>query len=697
MSEKVKKHLSKKEKKMSSQYLFIKRKGKELTEDAKKIRFRRSLKDIMEDATQAFGQQIPIQTLYDADGNLITSIHDIQNGDTIICSVISPNDRDSIGIFSNPFSAGFGDGYSESANSRANPKSDIPLPPDNNNIPKIRPFSNTKGNSPLKAPDKESVSRRSEKSPTSFANHSTRNTNLKSNISDSDNYSEDNLSENTDSEQEEDSEDNNDINLPDQKNKTSRRSSISPMDDKESRTSAKSSPSKRGFSQTAPSVISEKLSQSPVRDDEENKSVLSMSKHRALLEMIESEGADIENAEATRTYQVITRQILGDIPPDHAEQLDEAALDIIKNHVFIPPGKVNPICNIQSRIGIVGPRDSGKSTFLNILSQKYLQFTFSRHLHRTNCFFYYDFKQMNDTKQNPLAFYEAFVKTTLEQIINQYPLLRLRPERINDKLQSAKAINKKKMNKKTPVADELMRVFLQYAVPNVSYAPLAAKFPRTPPFSSIANELESLRVRIETALKFDEDMDPFYTNLFLFPKNIALIFGFDNVHYVVDHIEYLDFTLKPVKPFTKYASPIEVQEYAKLMLSNGTYFIAAEDEERLSEILDKADERSVDLYRETEFISIDGLCDTDSPLQELKVKLESGSTILIKQSYCGGYSGFCAKWNKIAEKSANLKNLKKAAVSRLKMKILLLVRDLLQDLIVDFEDVAIDFEPIFAK
>ena len=232
--------------------------------------------------------------------------------------------------------------------------------------------------------------------------------------------------------------------------------------------------------------------------------------------MIESEGPDIEKSEAARTYQVIVNKILDQVPEDHPSELDEKVVEILKDHTFMLRTMYRN-CSIQSKIAIIGPRHSGKSTFLNILSRKYLQFIYSKYLHLTNCFFYYDFKQMNDTKSNPLAFYEAFVKTTLEQIINQYPLLRLRPERLYDNLQSSKAINKNKLDRKTPVADELMRVFLQYADPTIQHSPLAAKFPKTPPFSSIANDLENLRIRIDAALKFDDDMDPFYTNLFLLP------------------------------------------------------------------------------------------------------------------------------------------------------------------------------------
>ena len=634
---------------MSAPFLLIKKKGKDM--EPVKIRFSRSLKTIMEDATQALRTPSQIQSLWDINGNVIDNIHSIQSGDVVICSLLRPDeeyDAFDLPMFKKQNSPSKESGFSQQSLSERSTKAKIPLPPDN--VPKV--------------PNISSPSSRNEP----VDNSSSRVSSVFGEIS--------------------------------------QPSSVFPMMSQSMKSglekddeSVQQIQNLENFDKKSTSTVRSKLNeeqndqisvQSTKSIKTETKSTIA--RHQMLMRLIKEQGRDIEYAETVNCYHNILEKIIGTIPEDHPKELDEKAIEILKKHTFICPGK-SGIGTLQTKIGIIGPRHGGKSTFLNILAQKYLQFNYSQGLKRETCFFYFDFREMKDVVKNPLNFYKTFVKSILNQLIIQYPLLRLHPDRVQVTNESKETLNIAEMSQKTPVADEMIRTFLQYADRDTPISPLGPKFPRTPPFTSIANDIEQLRNRIQTSLESDDQMEPFFTNLFLLPKELAVAFGFDNVHYVVDHLDYLDVIVKPIDPFNKAAPAVNLVEFAKLMLSNGSFFVSSEDEERLSEILDKADEYSFDLYRGTELVTIVGLCKEESSLKEMKIAMEDGSDFIIKQTDCGGCSSFLSQWKAISESTDGL-DPKSKAYSRSKMRILLHVRELLNDLIVDLNGIAADFTPV---
>ena len=638
-----------------SPFLLVKKKGKDINAEPKRIRFGRSIKEIINDATKALGKDRPIKTLYSIQDKVITNIKELKNGDTLICSYLTPEEVATGDIFSFPSQK------TKNTQNNKNPatqKKSIVPPPDNN-VPKIKDTKQPKDVEDEK-PKKEEIKK-----------------NKKIKDEDEEEDEEENKNEEENENEEESENESESEKQKNKKNEKKEKSGESEQTEKEKEENKE-----------------DNASTTSQQKNSDKSSVFSENHDFRMSQLIEEKGEEVEHAEKINIYKLLMEKVVGEIPDEYPEELNAKVEEVLKSHALSCPGQTGG-ATIKGKIGIIGPHHSGKSTFMNILTKKYLQVLISQGKQRETMVYCFDFRKMKKHVMSPLSFYKKFLHSVISQLIIQYPLLRLRPERVNVKDESRKIIKLEDMSQKTPVADELMRVFLQYADDEPTM-PLSPKFPKTAPFTSIASDIEKLRLRIENSLAAKDQMDTFYTNLFLLPKELATTFGFDNVHYVIDHLEYLDVVVNPIKPFSKRAEAINLSEFAKLMMSNGTFFVASEDESKITGILDKANEYSIDLYRGTEFINIFGICKPNSNLAELKVELDNGTQIYLNQNDCGGCNSFLTRWKMIGEAAENL-GKEKAESSKKKMKILLNVRELLDDLIYEFDEVAVDFTPVYKK
>ena len=363
--------------------------------------------------------------------------------------------------------------------------------------------------------------------------------------------------------------------------------------------------------------------------------------------------------------------------------LEEAVDNIIEEAVCLPDGvewDENHVFTIHN--AIIGPRYSGKSTFLNLLAKKMYRSLLANGQYRKTLLLYVDFDEIKSSFRSATRFYSIIVRKMMEALVAQWPLMRQVPAK-----KTRAGREHARQNKTFPVYDSLLEYFLQFANFSGEIEPLSSKFPKNPPFDIIATEVNAIGERLAEALRYRSDMTVFFTNIAMFPRLLAKVFNFEKVYFVFDHVEIADVNVGTSAPFSHKCTPIVLFEYIKIMLSNGDYSISCHDEDHLLQALEPFDDDGCDLRSS---IDIHTVLDTETNVKseyEIQLTIE-GESEPVKMSVadCGGCPGFLSQWRKImsAIHTYNERQARedKIATEKARLKALVLIREFAPKIIV---------------
>lgn len=653
--------------------IYVTCKGKNQNAEPMMIKLSRSLKTIMEDAAAVLSRP-PIKCLYDKDMNLITDVKQINPGDLVICSIL-PADQQKIVQPNKLNFSGMGNA-SPKGGKQYDSDDRAPSPTRNEKSP-----SRNSRASPEKSPQRLGSPSRGERSPRGRQSPS-----YQSKFDED--YQEEQITprkeKNTSGYGSKGSASKSNIPLPPDNNYTPKipQSSssaeypqhLSDVDVNYRDIQANSSHNENNDLEYDPNNAPDNISVQSKKKDSDARSVTA--KLRLTREMLTNDAERIEEASDVNITKQLC-QLVGEIP-EHSQDLDKEALKILREHTFVTPVKPAGY-SFTGRVAVVGPKQSGKSTFMKILSTKYIQLLNTMKLKKRTAVFIYDFDNFKKSTKNIFEFYGKFVQSSIIQLAEQYPLLKMHPQR-KDAEDSTHSTDK------TPILDELIRAFNQFTR-NEQFKPLSHQKFKYVPFDSFYTDINALVENIQDSLTKPNGIGEFLTATFLLPSNLAYILGYSNVHFIIDHLEALDVDVKPRSPFATKEN-VSLINYVNNLLSDTSYFISCTEEEKLFAILD-----ALELRMTTEIKSVIGLVSDQSELKDVKLELDDGSKVTLLFSYCGGCSGYISKWQDFAKLSASFKPKGKPTLSEEKnrLKLRSILNDLISILFSDCERSVVNF------
>jgi hypothetical protein len=286
------------------------------------------------------------------------------------------------------------------------------------------------------------------------------------------------------------------------------------------------------------------------------------------------------------------------------------------------------------RHAIVGPATGGKSTFLKVLAKSALaQLLVSGQSKRTMVI-YIDFNAIASAFNDPIQFYQAIVAITFKFLKSQKP--------------TAATI--------APVLSAYFRKLL-CAVETPS---LPNEFTTSLDFPAAVPRIADLARRMTDCVFEFRTLSAFLTNTVLFPRTVALAFGFQNVLFIADHFEAADVSLIPQDPFTSSDESELLIEFLALMLMSDTFVVAARSEGPLLACLAPTTIGGPDLRGGLTIASIVD-ADTDhAPRFEFAVRTADGE-FRVSMATCGGCPGYLAVWDRVVAEAGRVQEAEKGA------------------------------------
>lgn len=297
------------------------------------------------------------------------------------------------------------------------------------------------------------------------------------------------------------------------------------------------------------------------------------------------------------------------------EEVVKIASGVVEDHRFVS-GRV---FDHRFKVGIVGPRLSGKSIFLGEISDQYICELASTGHWKSTYVFSLDMKEIVPIIEDYVQLLRYIVELTFDTLGEQHPglLEQIEPSRKQLLLVANHRINKNP-NQLTPVTD--------------------------------------LAVQLSNSLYNEDGINSFYTNIFMLPQQIANIFGLTNLYFIIDHLELADVQIKPHDPFSSSGDYIFVIEYIKYALESVDFAVSCYDTSFFFQSMNPTDEKGVDLLAGLDIITTTDLAAVDEEdSTKFVLQMEGEMTpIPLTVDMCGGVVRFLDMWDELSELVSNL-------------------------------------------
>lgn len=279
------------------------------------------------------------------------------------------------------------------------------------------------------------------------------------------------------------------------------------------------------------------------------------------------------------------------------------------------------------KLGVVGPRHSGKSTFLTVLSHELIADMIASSTWKRTFIFFTNLQIISPLCQTFKSLYTTMIDITIDMLSIQRP-----------KLSQFSATLKKYFN-------SVLTAKKSYP----TFSPSSKIIQDSPEFAAAATKIAQ---RIWTIYNDEDGMNAFLSIIFMLPKMIANAAGFERMFFILDNFEYGSFNITPSEPFNEaFSVSVNLADYWKFALQGSNFIIACERQDQFFETLQPFTEGGIDLTRSLDFISTVGMIKEDEASDAandatLNVTIE-GFKQPFKLSYrhCGGCYAFVCQWN----------------------------------------------------
>ena len=299
---------------------------------------------------------------------------------------------------------------------------------------------------------------------------------------------------------------------------------------------------------------------------------------------------------------------------------------VIENHRFVSFGEAS----YSMKCHVVGPRKSGKTTFLRLFSHRLVnEFAKTGTMYK-KFIVPFDMKLLSTSLTNYSQYYSDMVDIVCRALALQKPLL----ERII----------------KTEVKPFLLSVMR--SEPPVFKKSLLYQHESKEFF----NNVQAIGELLNLFWNDSQCLTQWYTNVSYLPNLIGSAAGYEETFYIIDNFDYCDQCFLPSERFADSDEQIFVSEYFKFALMNSSFIAACEDESKLYQLL--TDVEDTFPSNQYEFLSMEEI-QSDAAKDEIIIVQIDGikQQLTLKPEICAGIPAYIAVWNGITEIIKNVDKL----------------------------------------
>lgn len=274
-------------------------------------------------------------------------------------------------------------------------------------------------------------------------------------------------------------------------------------------------------------------------------------------------------------------------------------------------------------IGIVGPQESGKTSFLRLLSEEVLIDLVATDEWKKTFVVFLNVENVVNLANDVAQFYKAFVEITMEALAWH------RPSAI-------------------PIIPAIQNVFQN--IPDYSRAPKFSKnFCINEEMTHLANQLQKIANNLSEVWNDDSAMITWFINTVKFPQQIANIFGFTNVLFIIDNFDVADVQVHPSHPFTSTNEFMCLTEFLKFMIGHTDFIVACRDQNWLYRTLSPLNNDEFDMTNKMAYATMVDLI-SEQTYEDKQINIELRDDIspsVLNIDHCGGVPAFLHLWNEL--------------------------------------------------
>ncbi|OHT09087.1 hypothetical protein TRFO_04672 [Tritrichomonas foetus] len=325
----------------------------------------------------------------------------------------------------------------------------------------------------------------------------------------------------------------------------------------------------------------------------------------------------------------------------YLEEMQNFAVDILRSTKTV-------ISRLQN--AIVGPRFSGKSTFLAVFLSLIAERFASNGQWKKSFFFYLSFKDVSNHIDEPFDLYQTFINATFSQLEAQIPPFKPYAQRIAKFFNEIPTTNSTQFPKRIPVEKD-------FPVANV--------------------KLTKIAENIRKVFSDEDNFVPAIDFIFNLPNVIANVFGLPDVHFIFDDFDVCDVDVVPKPPFLATKQSVSLIDRLKESLKTKSFVICCKDEPKFLEALKSMNGKSKgsDMVTKVVFSNISDI-EVDPPESQFEFMVEFENChkkVRINRETCQGCVGFLVCWEKLVTLGIAVENnqqLQSKLASRYKNKVL---------------------------
>lgn len=278
----------------------------------------------------------------------------------------------------------------------------------------------------------------------------------------------------------------------------------------------------------------------------------------------------------------------------------------------------------RHNIGIVGPRKSGKSTFLRLLTDEVLVDLAATGEWKKTFVFILDWARLAPVAQDFEAFYHGMVALVCQMLQWQRPHLSKYLSMIQKYFDSVTSLkNSPKFPKAFTVNEETRALSIN--------------------LQKISDHLSSLW-NDPTALV------QWITSVIRFPIEISKAFGFAKTIMIMDHVDTADVTLSGLSdPFIESKEIVCLVDVIKFTSKNVNFIMACQDQGHFYSVLPSpTDDDSTNLTDQIELVSMIGLVPDPEDDRQIVINLVGDvASIPFTVDTCGGIPSYLQVWEEL--------------------------------------------------
>lgn len=302
----------------------------------------------------------------------------------------------------------------------------------------------------------------------------------------------------------------------------------------------------------------------------------------------------------------------------------QKARDFVREHRF---SRSEPTSHVF-KAAVMGPKRSGKSTFLGILTEELLMSLIATDAWKHTFVFAADMDKFASTFDDLHSFYCAYVRHTFQLFRAQAPTMLQYLTQIETAF--------------TEIVDFVKR-------------PESVNLPRRMvqdhSLKSVTDELQRIGMSVVESWFDASALRQWLTSVFLLPITISRAFGFTEVVFVLDNFDAVSRTIDPIYPFDDAPDIAFVHEHLRFAMSHCSFIVSGRDCGVMGDLLVGTEDSVTDLSPDIDYLSV---LETSSNLKGADYDLwiefaDNRAQLKMDGSFCGGVPLYVAKWNALQE------------------------------------------------